>query len=172
MEYILNSLLHRKKLQYLVKWVGFNDNRTWYPASDFKGSPNRLRDFHKDYPDWPGPPKRLNGWIRAWVNDEDDVDRPDDERAQAWGQVWSNWGAYVMVLAILTDDNPCSTCIAINSMYATSAVCQPSNTSTQITIASPIQPFVYSSWPNDLAFFLSPFLSMFNVLNFLPPSPR
>ena len=79
-EQILNSRLYRRKLQYLVKWVGFDEDHTWYPASDFKGSPHRLRDYHKDYPDRPGPPKRLDEWIRAWENNEDDEDHQDDEK--------------------------------------------------------------------------------------------
>ena len=54
-EKILNFCLYRKKLWYQVKWVGFDDDTTWYPASDFKGSPHQLRDFHSKYPDQPGP---------------------------------------------------------------------------------------------------------------------
>ena len=39
-EQILDSRLHRKKLQYRVKWLGFDEDRTWYPASNFIGSPH------------------------------------------------------------------------------------------------------------------------------------
>ena len=82
-ERVLDSRIHRRKLQYHVKWVGFDEDRTWYPASNFIGSPHRLRAFHVDYPNRPGPPKRLENWLRAWENGEDDVDdHPDDEYAQ------------------------------------------------------------------------------------------
>ena len=82
-EQILDSRIHRKKLQYRVKWLGFDEDRTWYPASNFMGSPHRLRTFHVDYPERPGPPKRLEEWLRAWENGDDDVEAyPDDEYAQ------------------------------------------------------------------------------------------
>ena len=82
-EQILDSRIHRKKLQYRVKWLGFDEDRTWYPASNFMGSPHRLRTFHVDYPERPGPLKRLEEWLRAWENGDDDVEAyPDDEYAQ------------------------------------------------------------------------------------------
>ena len=37
-EKILNFCLYRKKLQYQVKWIEFDDDTTWYPVSDFKDS--------------------------------------------------------------------------------------------------------------------------------------
>ena len=47
------------------------------------GSPHRLRTFHVDYPERPRPPKRLEEWLRAWENGDDDVEAyPDDEYAQ------------------------------------------------------------------------------------------
>ena len=47
------------------------------------GSPHRLRTFHVDYPERPGPLKRLEEWLRAWENGDDDVEAyPDDEYAQ------------------------------------------------------------------------------------------
>ena len=39
-EQILDSRIHQKKLQYRVKWLGFDEDRTWYPASNFMGSPH------------------------------------------------------------------------------------------------------------------------------------
>jgi Integrase zinc binding domain/Integrase core domain len=65
-EEILASRLHYRKLQYRAKWLGTDHDPTWYPASDFKGCPHRIRDFHHRHPDKPGPPRRLSGWIRAW----------------------------------------------------------------------------------------------------------
>ena len=47
------------------------------------GSPHRLRTCHVDYPEHPGLPKRLEEWLRAWENGDDDVEAyPDDEYAQ------------------------------------------------------------------------------------------
>lgn len=54
-EEILNSHLHHCKLQYLVKWTSYDEDQTWYPASNFKGSPHQLCNFHLAYPSKPGP---------------------------------------------------------------------------------------------------------------------
>jgi hypothetical protein len=35
-----------KTLYYRAKWVGYDDDLEWYPATDFKYSPYKLRDFH------------------------------------------------------------------------------------------------------------------------------
>ena len=37
-EEILNSWIYQKKLQYCVKWIGFNKDWTWYYTSNFMGS--------------------------------------------------------------------------------------------------------------------------------------
>ena len=95
-EKILNSCLYRKKLQYQVKWVGFDDDTTWYPASDFKDSSHWLHDFHSKYSDQSRSPQWLDKWIKNWEDgEEDDSNYPDDELPQAWGQAWFNWGGYV-----------------------------------------------------------------------------
>ena len=41
-EEILAVCLHWGKLQYKVKWVGYDNDPTWYPAANFIGSPHRL----------------------------------------------------------------------------------------------------------------------------------
>ena len=82
-EKVLNSRLYRKCLQYRVKWLGYDEDRTWYPARNFKGSPHRLCDFHDEYPNRPGPPKQLKRWLAAWEEDEDLEDRDDDDLPQA-----------------------------------------------------------------------------------------
>jgi hypothetical protein len=53
----------RNILKYRASWVGYNEDLEWYPASDFKYSPHKLRDFHLAHPDLLGPPCRLNEWI-------------------------------------------------------------------------------------------------------------
>ena len=54
----------RNTLKYCVKWVGHDEDPKWYPASDFKYSPYKLRDFHLAYLDLPGPPRKLDEWIK------------------------------------------------------------------------------------------------------------
>lgn len=72
-ERILDSQIHRKNLQYLAKWVGFKEDHTWYPASNFAGSPHQLQTFHVDYPERPAPPRSLEEWLRSWEDGEDDI---------------------------------------------------------------------------------------------------
>jgi hypothetical protein len=67
-EQIQTMQLIRKKLFYRVKRLG-HDDLTWYPAQNFKTSPHRIHDFHVQYPDLAGPPKRLAEWLKA--TDED-----------------------------------------------------------------------------------------------------
>ena len=78
-EQILGVRLLRGRLQYRVKWLGFDEvDRAWYPASDMKNCPHLLRRFHEDHPDRPGPPRRLAAWLRAWEDNEFDPTHPDD----------------------------------------------------------------------------------------------
>ena len=62
-EQILDSCIHQRKLQYWVKWFGFDEDQAWYPASNFVGSPHQLHTFHVDYPEHPGPLRRLEEWL-------------------------------------------------------------------------------------------------------------
>jgi hypothetical protein len=77
-EKILAVRLHRRMLQYRASWVGFDDDPDWYDAESFKGSPHRLRDFHRDNPTRPGPPRNLDLWLKHWEEDEDVPDKDDD----------------------------------------------------------------------------------------------
>jgi hypothetical protein len=43
---ILASKLKHGKLEYRAQWVGHDEDLEWYPASNFKYSPAKLRDFH------------------------------------------------------------------------------------------------------------------------------
>lgn len=72
-----------KKLSYRVRWVGYDVDQEWYPASDFKYSPHRLRDFHHAYPDLPGPPRSLLKWLKAWEDGVDNYDELDDDAPMA-----------------------------------------------------------------------------------------
>ena len=98
-EQVLDSCLHYRKLQYHVKWIGYDEDWTWYPVLNFIGSPHWLQAFHVGYPDQPGPLQRLENWLQAWENSEDDVDdHLDNEYTQDWGQPWFKEGGYVMVM--------------------------------------------------------------------------
>ena len=78
MEKILSSRIHRKKLQYKVHWKGYDKNVKYYDAEGFKGSPHKLRQYHAEYPDRPGPLKNLETWLIAYENGEEAVDEKDD----------------------------------------------------------------------------------------------
>lgn len=62
-EEILEARIYRRKLQYRVKWLGYEDDPEWYGASNFKNSPHKLRDFYTANPTRPGPLKRLGRWV-------------------------------------------------------------------------------------------------------------
>ncbi|ODM17663.1 hypothetical protein SI65_06451 [Aspergillus cristatus] len=55
-EEIVASQLRYQKLQYWVKWTGYDEDLNWYPARDFKNSPVKLQIFHAKNPEAPGPP--------------------------------------------------------------------------------------------------------------------
>ena len=56
-EEILDSRIHRRKLQFLVKWVGYNEP-TWQPETDVKGSADEaIAEFYQKNP---GAPRLLN----------------------------------------------------------------------------------------------------------------
>jgi hypothetical protein len=68
----------RNRLYYRVKWVGFDHDPVWYDPEGFKGSPRKLKAFHDQYPNKPGPPRHLTDWIRCYENGIEPEDRPDD----------------------------------------------------------------------------------------------
>jgi hypothetical protein len=69
----------RQRLYYRANWVGFDEDPEWYPASDFKYSRHKLREFHLQYPDLPGPPKQLDNWMHSWEEGLDNYDDLDDD---------------------------------------------------------------------------------------------
>jgi hypothetical protein len=81
-EQILEARVYRRKLQYRVKWLVYEDDLAWYDASNFKNSPRKLRGFHTANPTRPGPPERLNVWLRCWGEDRDADDHSDDNKPQ------------------------------------------------------------------------------------------
>jgi hypothetical protein len=47
---ILASKLVRWSLQYRMSWRGYDPNPTWYPAWNFVGCPQKLKELHEHYP--------------------------------------------------------------------------------------------------------------------------
>jgi len=55
-EKVLDSRRRRGKLEYLIHWRGYNINeRTWEPAINVVGAPQKVQEFHQRYPDKPRP---------------------------------------------------------------------------------------------------------------------
>jgi hypothetical protein len=69
-EEVLAVRKRRGKLQYRVKWLGFDDDPEWYPASNLENAPHKVRDYHAANPTKPGPPEQLQDWIRQWEADQ------------------------------------------------------------------------------------------------------
>ena len=79
-ERILEARIYWRKLQYRVKWLGYDDDREWYDAANFKNSPHKLHEFHIANANRPGPPKRLDHWMQCWEEDRDAINHPDDNK--------------------------------------------------------------------------------------------
>ena len=53
-EEILDSQLHRNKLEFLVKWEGYTDeNNSWEPEDNCKNSQAAIHNFYNTYPNAP-----------------------------------------------------------------------------------------------------------------------
>jgi hypothetical protein len=76
---VLASKAERGKLKYRVSWVGYDEDLNWYPASDLKYSPHKLRDYYLANRQQLGPPKRLADWVRAWEDGTEDYNDLDDD---------------------------------------------------------------------------------------------
>lgn len=77
-EQLLASRVYYGKLQYQVRWKGWAADPEWYPAADFKNSPEALKQFHDANPDKSGPPTRLQIWLEMAERDEFAADHEDD----------------------------------------------------------------------------------------------
>ena len=82
-EEILASKVTRGSLRYRVSWTGYDPDPTWYPAWNFVGSPQKLREFHEKYPEQPGPPKYLDEWIKCWDSDNEPAKHRDRNAPKA-----------------------------------------------------------------------------------------
>jgi hypothetical protein len=79
------SRIYRGKLQYQVKWLGWDPDEEYYDASNFKHAATRIKAFHERQPTAPGPPMRLQQWIEAAAEDQDIRDHKDDNKPQKQG---------------------------------------------------------------------------------------
>ena len=52
-EAILDSRIRRGKIQYLVRWTGYNQT-TWEPLDHLTGCKELISEFHQTYPNAPG----------------------------------------------------------------------------------------------------------------------
>jgi hypothetical protein len=58
---VLDSKIDKRrriKLQYLVKWTGYegtDEESTWIFPDELANAQELVQDFHKKYPDKPGP---------------------------------------------------------------------------------------------------------------------
>ena len=51
---ILDSRFRRRKLHYLVEWVGYDESeRTWEPAANITNAAKAITDFHRSFPSKP-----------------------------------------------------------------------------------------------------------------------
>jgi predicted GH43/DUF377 family glycosyl hydrolase len=58
-----DSRVYRNQLQYLIRWTGY-DSLTWEPAKFVDGL-QAVGEFHKRYPEKPGPLENALGGPRA-----------------------------------------------------------------------------------------------------------
>jgi len=70
----------RSVLKYRISWVGHNKDPEWYPASDFKYSPYKLRDFHLVHLNLPRLPSKLDNWIKCWEEGLDNYNNLDNNK--------------------------------------------------------------------------------------------
>jgi hypothetical protein len=63
--------LDRKTSKYRVHWKGYDPDPVWYPAWNFVGRPQKLKEFYDRYPEQPGPLKHLNEWMECWHDEND-----------------------------------------------------------------------------------------------------
>ena len=57
MERILDSRMHRRRLQYLVEWEGYGtEGNTWEDAGNISNAPDKVAEFHASNP---AAPRRI-----------------------------------------------------------------------------------------------------------------
>ena len=66
---VLASRIVDGTLQYQLRWQGWDEDLEWYNATLLKKAPIKVQAFHEQYPNQPGPPRRLQEWLIAAVED-------------------------------------------------------------------------------------------------------
>lgn len=79
----LASRVKDGQLQYQVQWQGWEPDPKFYPAANFKGTPNLLKIFHDAHPKSDGPPMLLQKWIKAWESGGRAHSHPDDNKVSS-----------------------------------------------------------------------------------------
>jgi len=55
---ILNTKINKCKLLYYVQWLGYegtDEETSWLPADEMGHATDLVKEFHRRYPDKPGP---------------------------------------------------------------------------------------------------------------------
>jgi hypothetical protein len=84
-EEVLAARRVRNRLYYRVKWTGLDYDPVWYNPDGFKGSPHKLKEFHDQYPNKPGPPRHLADWLQCYEKGTEAEERWDDNLLVASG---------------------------------------------------------------------------------------
>lgn len=79
-DHVTSSRLYYGKLQYQVRWKGWDPDPTWYDAESFKNSASLLQHYHAQYPENAGPPARLGRWLEAAAQDRIDPPHANDNK--------------------------------------------------------------------------------------------
>ena len=83
-EYEVEEVLACRKqhgnLSYRVTWLNRDVDLQWYPASNLKYAPHKLKEFHLANPQQAGPPANLLKWMQAWEQGIDDYDELDNDK--------------------------------------------------------------------------------------------
>jgi transposase InsO family protein len=77
-DFIVDSRLKRKTLEYLVHWKGYSDeDRTWEPAGNLKGAPDAISEFHTLHPNAPRKLTMQFAQFERLFNPYDNLTSPD-----------------------------------------------------------------------------------------------
>lgn len=80
---VLTSRIKDNKLQYQVRWQGWEPDHNFYPAENFKGAPTLLQKFHDANPNSDGPPILLKRWTKAWQEVVRAPSHPNDNKTRS-----------------------------------------------------------------------------------------
>ncbi|KAJ5691684.1 hypothetical protein N7488_012419 [Penicillium malachiteum] len=78
---IRSSRRNNGRCEYIVKWVGHDNDRSWYRASNFTHCVQLLKEFHERLPEKVRP-LRLPQWIALSESGQDIEEHEDDGLAE------------------------------------------------------------------------------------------